>query len=675
MPNLTCYHSCQYCQKFVIDLDRKRPPGNEHHESANGIFFFDATLKDVLEGVSHQCQFCVWLDTAWDEHDGERYRMLSKTRTDRIAICANSYSMSLLDSYPLDELLYIGLWEHDAPVHPASGKCRVRCQSLDILTPKDDPAHQFIWTRPINSRPGSAENLAQARRWLEECLHSHPNCRTEQKSMPSRILRIDTIKAPSEFEVTIEHTHDKVQPFAALSYCWGGDQPYKTTKSRIASESLRLPYEELAKSVQDAIKVALNLGLKYLWVDALCIIQDDENDKIEQIADMPRIYNQAHVTIIAARADRATRGFLDDIDIINTTRLAVKLPFRCPGQHATLGSAYVTFIEDNRESEPIHFRAWTLQERYLSNRCLEFGSHQTRWVCASSRSKDGYCDGWKRDRSDDIPAHAIWQTIIVSYAPRRLSVLTDRILAISGIAQVFGPYLQDKYLAGLWESTLLRSLCWQVTRGEDGCCPRPAIYQGPSWSWVSINGPVNFSRARASDRDCRAVLVDTKVELVSPYAKYGSIRRGTITLKSRLREAIWHRNLTGGLLKLASESNSNIDSAAEETMMESIVMFPDMNDLEEDVKTLKPIDVSLFEISNCIESKRVGSVGLVLHAMPYDTSHSYARFTRLGMFYTRKKPDNQIRGDTGSSREASVASTRRYTELFDEATGRIIEIE
>ncbi|OTA67831.1 HET-domain-containing protein [Hypoxylon sp. EC38] len=364
--------------------------------------------------------------------------------------------------------------------------------------------------------------------------------------MPRRILRIHEAETPGQFEVFIEDTYDRVEPFAALSYCWGGDQPFKATKSRLKSMrsgSLQLPYEELARSVQDAIKVTSRLGLKYLWVDALCIIQDDEGDKIEQIAEMPRIYNQACVTIVAARSDRATRGFLDVIDLVKTTRLAVRLPFRCPDQEGTLGSAYITYIEDSREPDPIHFRAWTLQERYLSNRYLEFGRIQMRWTCASSGTQDGYCDGWKRESSVHIPTHVMfiyrelqqdiedmnsrgssaewiadwirgrWDAVINHYTPRKLSVLTDRILAISGIAQVFGSHMKDEYLSGLWKSTLPSFLCWQVTSDENERFPRPLVYQGPSWSWTGINGPVNFILARACDQDCRAVLLDVDIKL------------------------------------------------------------------------------------------------------------------------------------------------------------------
>ncbi|KAI1414620.1 heterokaryon incompatibility protein-domain-containing protein [Hypoxylon sp. FL1857] len=649
MFDLANYHSCQYCQKFVIDLNNNRPPGDveyDYREAINSMFFFDATLKDVLKGASDHCQLCVWLDGAWGERYGNRYRLLAKASAERVTVCAESYSMTLIDRYPIDELLFIGLWEHDAPVDPKLGKCRIRCGVLDVLTPKDDPASQFIWTRPINCRPYSAENLALARRWLEECLHSHPKCWTEQSSMPTRILRVDE-KISGEFEVSIEYTYDK---------------PCKTTKSTMKSMklgNLRLPCEKLAKSVQDAIKVTVGLGLKYLWVDALYIVQDDDEDKVEQIADMPRIYNQACITIVAARSDRATMGFLDEIDLAKTTRLAVKLPFRCPDQNSILGSTYITYIDDSREPDPIHFRAWTLQERYLSNRYLEFGRIQMRWTCASSGEKDGYCDGWKRENAFHVPTHVMfiyrelqqdiedmtsrgssaewvadwiegrWEAIVNHYTPRKLSVLTDRILAISGIAQVFGSHMKDEYLAGLWKSTLPSFLCWRVASDEHERFPRPIDYQGPSWSWTGINGPIDFILARACDRDCSAQLLDVDIKLVNEYAKYGSVQYGILTLKGRLREATWHRNTTGSVLASRTEGSSKIDPN-EEITMKSTTVYPDADDFEESTKTSSSIEVSLFEIGKCTGLKRRGPVGLVLRAMPCRATRSYPRFTRLG---------------------------------------------
>ncbi|KAI0113437.1 heterokaryon incompatibility protein-domain-containing protein [Daldinia grandis] len=679
MDNLTKYHSCQYCQRFLIDLNNKQLPGDitiDYAKATDGIFFFDATLQDVLEGASHHCLLCKWLDGVWGKRYDNRYKMLAKVPADSITVCADSYN----------ELSLIGLWEHDVLVSPGLGKCRIRSPcSLDVFTIEDDPASQFILTRPINCRPGAVENLALARSWLEGCLHSHPKCRTKQDSMPSRILRIDKVDSPDKFKINLEPTYDKVEPYVALSYCWGGDQACKTTKSRMRSGTLSIPYDKLAQSIQDAIEVTWGLGLKYLWVDALCIIQDDEGDKIEQIANMPWIYNQACITIVAARSDRASTGFLDDIDLAQSTKLAVRLPFRCPDQHGTLGSAYITYIDDSRAPEPIHSRAWTLQERYLSNRYIEFGRNQMRWVCVCSGIKDGYCDGWKREDPDNT-THVMyiyrelqqdveemnlrrlseewiadwikgrWETIVNHYTPRKLSVSTDRSLAISGIAHVFGTHIKDDYLAGLWRTTLPSFLCWQATLGEYGYLPRPVRYQGPSWSWTGINGPISFLLARSCGRGCRAELLGSDIELVNINARYGSVRRGTLTLKGRLREAIWYKDKTGGILKLQLGGDSEADVLNEATWMKLMTVFPDTNEAEEGTGKLGQIDVSLFEIGNCVGLKRRGPLGLILRAVPCDMTCLCRRFTRLGLFQINTRSKNCV-------------------DIFEKTTPEVIEIE
>ncbi|KAI1441044.1 heterokaryon incompatibility protein-domain-containing protein [Annulohypoxylon stygium] len=698
MSDIASYHSCEHCQKFVIDLGNRKHPNNTE-KSEESIFFFGTTLEDVLEGASNHCQLCVWLNYNWEERYGDRYRRLTKASAGLIAVCADSYSMSLADRYPVDELLFIGLWEDDLRAISGFGKCRIVCQIyLDVLTTRDNPASQFIWTRPINRRPNSDENMALARHWMEDCLNTHPNCRTEQISMPSRILRVDKNKTSGKFDVFIEHTYDKVEPFAALSYCWGGDQDCKTTKSRIESGDLRLSYEKLARSIQDAIKVTAELGLKYLWVDALCIIQDDDNDKIEQIADMPRIYNQACVTIVAAKSDRASSGFLDEVDLTKTTRLAVKLPFRCPDENGTLGSAYISYIEDRLEPEPIISRSWTLQERYLSNRSLEFGRTQMRWICASSARKDGYCDGWKREGSEDDPTHVLyiyrelqqdleemasagssrewifewlssrWEVILHDYTPRKLSVLTDRPLAVSGIAQVFASHMKDGYLAGLWRSTLPSYLSWHVELDEHELLPRPIDYQGPSWSWTGINGPVRFRFARFCEQDCRAALLDVDIKLVNAYAKFGSVLFGILTMKGRLREAIWCRNTSKDLLKLRSREHSQADNSIEITV-KYITIYPDTNGLEEDIEPSNPTEVSLLEIGNCTGSKRRGPIGLILRALPNESTRSPTRFKRLGLFHINVGSTRRKEEDTEGS------SIEEHANLFEGVTQEIIEIE
>lgn len=107
--------------------------------------------------------------------------------------------------------------------------------------------------------------------------------------------------------------------FVALSYCWGGDQVHKTTARNLKDGNLEggrvLVYEELPRTIQDALKVSIELGYAYLWVDSLCIVQDDQEEMHREIAQMPIIYSNAVVTIIASAPKKASEGFLIDRQI------------------------------------------------------------------------------------------------------------------------------------------------------------------------------------------------------------------------------------------------------------------------------------------------------------------------------------------------------------------------
>jgi hypothetical protein len=292
------FHSCHHCQKFVIDIKKKQPslyPSSDE-DILPDIFFFDATLADVLDGLRDGCELCLWLDLLWAgtvSSDQERYGFLKGGKhTSRIAVCADTYSMSLVDRYPADEIIFFGLWERDAALHQYWGRCRVyaKCQ-VDIFTTRgkqdalvkaylvrelmgsmlDDAASHLIQNRPINCFPGSPENLGLARQWLQECQTSHGKCRNiSQTYMPMRILRISKGCDLCGFHVALETTtkNKSIEPFAALSYCWGGDQPYKTTRARMQTGDAPLQWRKLPRSIQDAVKTTAGLGLQCLVSDS-----------------------------------------------------------------------------------------------------------------------------------------------------------------------------------------------------------------------------------------------------------------------------------------------------------------------------------------------------------------------------------------------------------------------
>ena len=311
--------------------------------------------------------------------------------------------------------------------------------------------------------------------------------------MPTRVLEIVQRPGQSRSHLRLRETSSlEPAPYAALSYCWGGPQPITTTSASYPRHSLIINKESLPPSVRDAVLLTEKIGIKYLWIDAFCIIQDDETDKNWEIVQMPLIYSQATVTIVASRPRGITEGFLHGPKKGEETPDHIfKLPFRCSDN--SLGAVVLLPIIQP-PTEPLDLRAWALQERFLSPRIVEYGSLQTRWICQAS-AIEGSIDGFKNmiifcnERDDMLFTLALqnildtsepvisddrrrqdllqqWCKILKIYTHRNLTLGTDRLPAISGIAAQFGSVLCDKYKAGLWKSAMISQLLW-IRSGRD----------------------------------------------------------------------------------------------------------------------------------------------------------------------------------------------------------------
>jgi hypothetical protein len=129
---------------------------------------------------------------------------------------------------------------------------------------------------------------------------------------PARFLHVGSTKDGNIFACIVPTMNNEVVPYLALSYCWGGDQRHKTTKRSMLHSNGAVNVSLLPATIRDAISVTINLGYKYLWVDSLCIIQDDQQDRMAEIAKMPTIYSNAICTIAASFPAKASEGFLGD---------------------------------------------------------------------------------------------------------------------------------------------------------------------------------------------------------------------------------------------------------------------------------------------------------------------------------------------------------------------------
>ena len=148
-----------------------------------------------------------------------------------------------------------------------------------------------------------------AKAWLDECTNQHPECLSEQpgyRTLPTRVLEVS-------FEsIRLLETHDMCGDYAILSHCWG-PRPIITTKLQdIAIRCRNIDFSTLSKTFQDAVLVTRSLGLKYLWIDSLCIVQDSKKDWEIESSKMGTYYSYAQICIAATAASEGSIGCFFD---------------------------------------------------------------------------------------------------------------------------------------------------------------------------------------------------------------------------------------------------------------------------------------------------------------------------------------------------------------------------
>ena len=281
--------------------------------------------------------------------------------------------------------------------------------------------------------------------------------------------------------------------YIALSYCWGGRGNVWTTSRNILERRKAIDIDHLPQTIRDAIQITRELGVQYLWVDALCILQgqDDEDARIDwqqHSAIMGDIYGNSFVTIAAAAAAHA------DIGIFSERRLPryCRVPFSTGNQEEFIDLC----SDENRthnKKDPLSERSWALQEKILSKRVVSYETGQILWGCSEFTVRE---DGTNTLKFSDILASyapstwdSTWRSFVTKYSETKLTFEKDKLPALSGLVRVLQHRNKDQYLAGLWKNAIYDELLWI---NKDVRMRRPSKYRAPSWSWAAIDGKVGW---------------------------------------------------------------------------------------------------------------------------------------------------------------------------------------
>ncbi|KAK3346567.1 heterokaryon incompatibility protein-domain-containing protein, partial [Lasiosphaeria hispida] len=361
--------------------------------------------------------------------------------------------------------------------------------------------------------PASDMSMSFLQRHISDCDANHPGCRVAASSVPTRLIQL---VGGNTFRIveSANHLVDPV-PYVALSYCWGADQALKLKEDNKTQLQQGLPITTLPIVFHDTITVAKKLGIQYLWIDSLCILQDSDSDWRKESKRMAQVYSGAYITIAAASSATTTESFLNpgprDYGVYTDAK-PKRIPIKdSSGNLVTELLALPENVTSRhyknpniRHADPLTKRGWTLQEKLLSTRMISFGLAELEWVCASESACE--CRTDEENESVHSPRSkqellGYWYDRLAEYCGRNLTFPKDKLPALAGLARVVGDKLGSKYLAGIWEDDLLGGLTWYVNLDDDpsfswkfGPLPGfPRDYRAPSWSWASINGRVEIT--------------------------------------------------------------------------------------------------------------------------------------------------------------------------------------
>jgi hypothetical protein len=343
------------------------------------------------------------------------------------------------------------------------------------------------------SRTDSDESFEFVNRCIRTCqggAHACPD--GNPPLLPDRVLDIGN--DPSDMRL-VEPKEVRAH-YLTLSYCWGGHQEFTTDSETLAARKARIAHDELPPLFQDVTRCAQRLGIRYVWIDSLCILQDaDGKDWNVQARKMGGIYGNSTLTIAAASAQSPRDRILFDIDPIWRSK-SIGLCFR----NVTTGSLRV-----RRRSHPVHLgsrdetygpiskRAWIWQERLLAARTVFFTHSGLKFEChvTSLREDQLPCNeghSWPALLEDE--PHKSWTALMEDYTSREITHASDRLPALSSAISRIESRFGWSAAAGLWRETLVETLHWSP-RDRRPAKPH-AAYVVPTWSWASVDGPVKW---------------------------------------------------------------------------------------------------------------------------------------------------------------------------------------
>lgn len=293
------------------------------------------------------------------------------------------------------------------------------------------------------------------------------------------------------------------ESYIALSHRWWSNRLLITTKSNLTKHHQNISFGDLPKTFQDAVTVCYFMNIRYLWIDSLCIVQDDPEDWGRESARMGHIYSNAFCTLATHAARHDTEGFLDSTLDVNHGSVLLGGLGGTPQVSVSLRNSFEWHTVWN---STLSTRGWIVQERLLSRQILHFAPSEIFWECESdilslADNSDKIVSTMTQLPPPLLPRSPLegktpgidtiwWYRTIQWYSRCQLTQEKDKLPAIACIVAQIQHTSTSKYFAGLWDYDIAKGLLWLAAEGVT--LRRPQVRRAPSWSWASWDGPIRF---------------------------------------------------------------------------------------------------------------------------------------------------------------------------------------
>ncbi|KAH6637575.1 heterokaryon incompatibility protein-domain-containing protein [Boeremia exigua] len=527
----------------------------------HALYGHHVSLSDLQAAARTGCQICWQVEHSMSIQPASASKHMRPVNSS----LPQFHTLAVVNGSP--EILFLHVFDSVPPL---------RSICTFSLKPQNGEWAAVAASQVISKNTASCESLRVAQQWIHDCSSGHLSCKMETRDTqwyPTRLLDLGDLNQEDLSEVRLISTasHSPKGHYTTLSHRWGDAEFLQLKHHNLENLARGIQIDKLPRTFREAMTFSKGLQIRYLWIDSLCIMQDDVSDWAFEASQMHLVYSNSHCNLSASDAQDSLQGLFRDRDprALCSTEVDVCLiaeytaentPQKCLLTNEYL--FYMSLVECS-----LNKRGWVFQERFLAPRVLHFCRDQLFWECRHHTACEQHQAGLDRSfynnffgvsvkvnnaflEKDKASWYRLWQRLIHTYSYTSLTFPGDKLVAISGIAKMIRSHVLDEYVAGMWRKDLNRQLLWEASENVS----RSPVYRAPSWSWASIDGRIFYADVHV--RTPYIEVVDIHIEYATG-DETGQINGGWLDLKGALRPVLLKQSKVSETLFLSIDDDDD----------------------------------------------------------------------------------------------------------------------